>query len=115
MGTSARPDGDVYVLNGQKTFITNAPYADVFVIYAKLEENGARSIQPFLIERERPGLDVSKPFRKMGTHASPTGAVYLDHVRIPRENLLAGGVRDPAHVKGRLAEDPAGRPTPSPG
>src|SRR5207249_6306875 len=73
MGTTARPDGDAYVLNGQKTFITNAPYADVFVIYAKLEENGARSIQPFLIERERPGLDVSKPFRKMGTHASPTG------------------------------------------
>src|SRR5438034_4933834 len=105
MGTTARPDGDAYVLNGQKTFITNAPYADVFVIYAKLEENGARSIQPFLIERERPGLDVSKPFRKMGTHASPTGAVYLDHVRIPRENLLGGGVRERDHVKGRLAEE----------
>jgi len=111
MGTTARPDGDAYVLNGQKTFITNAPYADVFVIYAKLEENGARSIQPFLIERERPGLDVSKPFRKMGTHASPTGAVYLDHVRIPRENLLGGGVRERDHVKGRLAEERAGMPT----
>ena len=111
MRTTARVDGDAYVLNGQKTFITNAPYADVFVIYAKLEENGSRNIQPFLVERERPGLDVSKPFRKMGTHASPTGAVYLDQVRIPRENLLGGGVRERDHVKGRLADERAGMPT----
>jgi alkylation response protein AidB-like acyl-CoA dehydrogenase len=63
MRTTARPDGDTWVLNGQKTFITNAPCADVFVIYAKLEENGTRSIQPFLVERGTPGLDESKPFR----------------------------------------------------
>jgi len=111
MRTTARPDGDSYVLNGQKTFITNAPYADVFVIYAKLEGNGQRSIQPFLLERPTPGLDVSKPFRKMGMHSSPTGAVYLDHVRVPRENLLGGGVRERDHVRGRLAEERAGMPT----
>jgi hypothetical protein len=111
MGTTARPDGDAYVLNGQKTFITNAPYADVFIVYAKLEENGARSIQPFLVERRASGLDTSKPFRKMGTHASPTGAVYLDHVRVPRENLLGGGVKERDHVKGRLTEERAGIPT----
>jgi len=111
MHTTARADGDAWVLNGQKTFITNAPYADVFVVYAKLEENGSRSIQPFLVERGTPGLDTSKPFHKMGTHASPTGAVFLDHVRIPRENLLGGGVRDRDHVKGRLSEERAGMPT----
>jgi len=111
MRTTARADGDAWVLNGQKTFITNAPYADVFVIYAKLEENGSRSIQPFLVERGAPGLDTSKPFRKMGTHASPTGAVFLDQVRIPRENLLGGGVRERDHVKGRLSEERAGMPT----
>jgi alkylation response protein AidB-like acyl-CoA dehydrogenase len=111
MRTTARSDGDAWVLNGQKTFITNAPYAEVFVIYAKLEENGSRSIQPFLVERGTPGLETSKPFRKMGTHASPTGAVYLDTVRIPRENLLGGGVKERDHVKGRLADERAGMPT----
>ena len=111
MRTTARTDGDAYVLNGQKTFITNAPYADVFVIYAKLEENGSRAIQPFLVERGTSGLDTSKPFRKMGTHASPTGAVFLDQVRVPRENLLGGGVKERDHVKGRLAEERAGMPT----
>ena len=98
MRTTARLDGDSYVLNGQKTFITNAPFAEIFVIYAKLEENGSRAIQPFLVERGTPGLDTSKPFKKMGTHASPTGAVYLDQVRVPRANLLGGGVKDRDHV-----------------
>jgi alkylation response protein AidB-like acyl-CoA dehydrogenase len=111
MRTTARPDGDAWVLNGQKTFITNAPYADVFVIYARVEENGGRAIQPFIVERGTPGLDTSKPFRKMGIHASPTGAVYLDEVRVPRANLLGGGVKDRDHVKGRLAEERAGMPT----
>jgi alkylation response protein AidB-like acyl-CoA dehydrogenase len=111
MRTTARPDGDSWVLNGQKTFITNAPYADVFVIYARLEENGSRAIQPFIVERGTPGLDTSKPFRKMGIHASPTGAVYLDQVRVPRANLLGGGVKDRDHVRGRLAEERAGMPT----
>jgi len=111
MRTTARAAGDQWVLNGQKTFITNAPYAEVFVIYAKLEDNGSRSIQPFLIERGTPGLDTSKPFRKMGTHSSPTGAVFLDQVRIPKENLLGGGVTDRDHVKGRLSEERAGMPT----
>jgi alkylation response protein AidB-like acyl-CoA dehydrogenase len=111
MRTTARADGDAWVLNGQKTFITNAPYADVFLVYAKLEENGSRSIQPFLVERGAPGLDTSKPFRKMGTHASPTGAVFLDQVRVPRENLLGDGVRERDHVKSRLSDERAGMPT----
>jgi len=111
MHTTARPDGDCYVLKGQKTFITNAPYAEIFVIYAKVDDGGSKNIQPFLVERGTPGLDVSKPFRKMGTHASPTGAVYLEDVRVPRENLLGGGVRERDHVKGRLADERTGIPT----
>lgn len=112
MQTRARLDGDHYVLNGSKTFITNAPYADVFVVYAKLADGGdADRIQPFLVERGTPGLDTSKPFKKMGTHSSPTGAVYLDDVRIPRANLLGGGVRERDHVKGRLSDERAGMPT----
>ena len=111
MRTTAKAAGDHWILNGQKTFITNAPYADVFIVYAKLEENGGRAIQPFLVERGTPGLETSKPFRKMGTHSSPTGAVFLDQVRIPKENLLGGGVKDRDHVRGRLADERAGIPT----
>src|SRR5947199_8905454 len=99
MITTARPDGDGFVLKGQKTFITNAPYADVFVIYAKLVENGARNIQPFLVERGTPRLETSKPFRKVGTHSSPTGAGSLDAVRIARATLLGRGVKARDHAK----------------
>jgi alkylation response protein AidB-like acyl-CoA dehydrogenase len=112
MQTRARRDGDHYVLNGSKTFITNAPYADVFIVYAKLSENGTgKDIQPFLVDRNTPGLETSKPFKKMGTHSSPTGAVYLDEVRIPKTNLLGGGVRERDHVKSRLGDERAGMPT----
>jgi len=76
-----------------------------------VQDNGGKSIQPFLVERGAPGLDTSKPFRKMGTHSSPTGAVYLDEVRVPRENLLGGGVRERDHVKGRLTDERTGMPT----
>ncbi len=111
MQTRARRDGDHFVLNGSKTFITNAPYADVFIVYAKLEDGGDKNIQPFLVERGTPGLETSKPFKKMGTHSSPTGAVYLDDVRVPKENVLGGGVRDRDHVKSRLGDERAGMPT----
>jgi len=112
MQTRARRDGDHFVLNGSKTFITNAPHADVFIVYAKLGDNGGgKDIQPFLVERGTAGLETSKPFKKMGTHSSPTGAVYLDEVRIPKENLLGGGVRERDHVKRRLGDERAGMPT----
>jgi alkylation response protein AidB-like acyl-CoA dehydrogenase len=111
MHTTARADGDFYVLNGQKTFITNGPYADVFVVYAKIEDNGQKSIQPFLVERGAGGLETSKPFRKMGMHSAPTGAVYLEQVRVPKTNLLGGGVRERDHVRARLSDERAGMPT----
>ena len=109
MRTTARADGDHYVLNGQKTFITNAPYADVFVVYARLEDGASRSIQPFLLERGTAGLDVSKPFRKMGTHSSPTGAVYLDHRDLPQRPVAltrAPGVSLCFLFLGRAGVDP---------
>jgi hypothetical protein len=64
-----------------------------------------------LVERGTPGLETSKPFKKMGIHSSPTGAVYLEDVRIPKESLLGGGVRERDHVKGRLSDERAGMPT----
>jgi len=82
--TTARPDGGHYVLNGQKTFISNAPFADVMVIYAK----APAGISAFVVERGMEGLTTSEPFDKMGHRASPTGAIYMEDVRVPRSHLL---------------------------
>ncbi len=84
-----------YVLNGQKTFITNAPYADILVIYAKIDRGDGtpladRPIQPFVVERTDKGVATSKPMRKMGMHASPTGEVFLEDCFLPAERLLGG-------------------------
>jgi alkylation response protein AidB-like acyl-CoA dehydrogenase len=109
MRTTARRDGDHYVLSGSKTFITNAPFADVFLIYARVhggEHDGA--IQPFIVERADQGLTTGPPMQKMGMRGSPTGEVFLDDVRIPADRLLGGGVRQRDHVKSSLAAERGG-------
>jgi alkylation response protein AidB-like acyl-CoA dehydrogenase len=91
MRTTARRDGDGFVLDGSKTFITNAPYADTFVIYAKLEGAAEARLRPFhafVVEKGTPGLSVSKPMDKMGMHSSPTGEIFLADVRIGADQLL---------------------------
>jgi len=91
MRTIARRDGDGFVLDGGKTFITNAPYADTFVIYAKLEGAAEARLRPFhafVVEKGTPGLSVSKPMDKMGMHSSPTGEIFLADVRIGADQLL---------------------------
>ncbi|MBU2550390.1 MAG: acyl-CoA dehydrogenase family protein [Proteobacteria bacterium] len=93
MKTTARPDGDDYVISGSKTFITNAPHADVFLVYAKLDRGrppAERPVHGFIVERTMPGLSTGRPFVKMGMKDSPTGEVFLDEVRVPKENLLGG-------------------------
>ena len=102
MRTTARRDGDHFVLNGQKTFITNAPYADTFVIYAKLEGNEDSRYRPFhafIIERGTPGLSTGKPMDKMGMHSSPTGMLFLTDVRVGKDRLL-GGTEDRPYREG---------------
>ncbi|MDD5224546.1 MAG: acyl-CoA dehydrogenase family protein [bacterium] len=91
--TTAKPDGDYYILNGSKTFITNAPYADILVIWAHIDrEKGTKAdkrlIYPFVVEKGTPGLAVSKPMNKMGMKGSPTGEIFLDDVRIHKDQLL---------------------------
>jgi alkylation response protein AidB-like acyl-CoA dehydrogenase len=105
MRTRARKDGDGYVLDGSKTFITNAPYADYFLVYAKNDEG---LVQAFLVERGAPGLTTSKPFAKMGMKTSPTGAVYLAGVRVPADALLGGGIGDRDHVRKSLSSERVG-------
>jgi isovaleryl-CoA dehydrogenase len=87
--TRAVRDGDDYLLTGTKTWITNAPIADLFIVYAKTDpEAGPRGITAFVVERDTPGLSTSKPFDKMGCRGSPTGQVFFDGARVPAENVL---------------------------
>jgi alkylation response protein AidB-like acyl-CoA dehydrogenase len=91
MQASARRDGDEYVLNGNKTFITNGPYADTIVFYCKLDEGNPpreRKILTFVLDKGMPGLEQPKPFRKMGLHSSPTGELFLTDVRVGKDRLL---------------------------
>ncbi len=92
MKASARRDGDEYVLNGNKTFITNGPYADTIVFICKLDEPGVeprnRKVLHFVLDRGMPGLTQSGRMRKMGLHSSPTGELFLQDVRAGRDRLL---------------------------
>ncbi|MGW0183975.1 acyl-CoA dehydrogenase family protein, partial [Nocardia sp. NPDC003345] len=93
MKTSVRRDGEDYILNGQKTFITNGPFADTLVVYAKLDEGDGtpsrdRKVLTFVLDKGMEGLTQGKPFKKMGLHASPTGELFFDNVRLGRDRLL---------------------------
>ena len=93
MRATARRDGKGgYVLNGNKTFITNGPYADTIVFICKLDEPGVdpkdRKILNFVLDKGMPGLTQSKPMRKMGLHSSPTGELFLQDVRAEADRLL---------------------------
>jgi hypothetical protein len=113
MRTSAVEDGDSFVLNGSKTFITNGPVADIFVVYARLDRGSAgKEIQNFIVLREDPGLSTGNPFDKMGMKASPTSEIFFDDCRIPRDRLI-GGARERKsrdHVKEGLATERSGLP-----
>lgn len=86
--TTAKRDGESYILNGSKTFITNAPMADFFIIIANSGGEGFESGSTFVLEKGMPGLSVSKPFKKYGHRCSPTGQVFLDNVKVPAANRL---------------------------
>ena len=95
MKTTVRRSGDEdgsYLLNGQKTFITNGPYADVLIVYAKLDEGSTdrrnRPVLPFVLDSGMPGLIQGKPFKKMGMMSSPTGELFFDDVRLTPDRLL---------------------------
>jgi alkylation response protein AidB-like acyl-CoA dehydrogenase len=91
MKSTARRDGDEYVLNGSKTFITNGPYADTTVFICKLDEGNPpaeRKIVSFVLDKGMPGFEQSKPLRKMGMHSSPTGELFLSDVRVGKDRLI---------------------------
>lgn len=109
MRSYVRRDGQDYILNGQKTFITNGPDADVIVVFAKLDEGGRdgassaetkreRKVLTFVLDKGMPGLTQGKPFKKMGIMSSPTGELFFDNVRLTPDRLL--GEREPSADSG---------------
>jgi len=102
--TARRVDGG-YVLSGQKTFISNAPHADVVVVYAKMHDDARplreRPIHAFLLERGMKGLTLGRPMKKMGMWSSPTGEVFLDDVMVPAEQLLGEREQEPSREGAR--------------
>jgi glutaryl-CoA dehydrogenase len=97
MRTMAHKNGNSYVLNGAKMWITNAPICDVAVVWAKLEEDHPRAMRGFLVERGTPGFETPTISKKMSLRASHTGEIVLSNCRIPAENLLPNsqGLRSP--------------------
>jgi alkylation response protein AidB-like acyl-CoA dehydrogenase len=89
MRTEARLDGDAYVLNGGKRFITNAGVAGLYVVFAKTDpEAGHSGISAFVVEAETPGFEVGRIEPKMGIKGSTTGEIFFNDMRIPADNLL---------------------------
>ena len=87
--TTAVLDGDEYVLNGTKVFITNAGYADIYVVIAMTDKSkGNKGISAFIVEKGTPGFSVGKKERKMGIRGSATCDLIFENCRIPKENLL---------------------------
>ncbi|MGE5307761.1 MAG: acyl-CoA dehydrogenase family protein [Deltaproteobacteria bacterium] len=89
LSTTARREGDQYVLNGTKTFISNAPVADMFLIYATVDKTkGFMGVTAFIVDKDTPGLKVSKAIDKMGLKTSPLAEIVLEDCRVPAGNLL---------------------------
>lgn len=89
MATTAHRDGDVYVLNGRKLFITNGPVADVLLVYAKTDPTRRQhGISAFIVEKDFPGFRVAQKLDKMGWRGSPTGELVFDDCRVPAGNRV---------------------------
>jgi acyl-CoA dehydrogenase len=90
--TSAVRDGDFYILNGSKRYITNAPEASIFTVMARTDpaKRGAGAISAFIVEKESPGLSLGKIDRKMGQRGAHTCDVVFENCRVPAANIIGG-------------------------
>lgn len=88
--TQAVQDGDHYVLNGTKRFISNAPHANLFTLMARTGGSGGAGISAFIVPADAPGLSLGKPDKKMGQRGTKTCDVILDGVRVPAANIIGG-------------------------
>jgi butyryl-CoA dehydrogenase len=101
MESRAAPDGDDWVINGKKTWITSAPVADFFTVWAK---TGKKDLAPFLVPRDTEGLAVGRSIPKMGVKASVTSEVFLENCRVPGKYLLADPVEGRKHLEAILGK-----------
>lgn len=88
MTTTATLDGDVYLLNGSKNFITNGGIADIYIVFALTDPNDKRSATAFIVEKDFPGFSVGKKESKLGIRSSPTTTLIFDDCKVPAENML---------------------------
>ncbi|WNB92272.1 acyl-CoA dehydrogenase [Bacillus sp. NEB1478] len=89
MKTTAKKDGDEYIINGSKIFITNAGDAEIYVVFARTDiEAGTRGVSAFIVEKGTPGFSFGKKEKKLGIRSSPTLEIIFEDCRVPAENLL---------------------------
>jgi alkylation response protein AidB-like acyl-CoA dehydrogenase len=104
--TTARRDGDGWVLNGSKTFITNGINADLVIVVAKTDpDGGAKGISLLVVERDMPGFSRGRNLEKVGLKAQDTAELFFDDVRIPAENLLGTENRGFLHLMENLPQE----------
>lgn len=99
MRTTAIKEGEYYRINGQKTWVTNAPVSDMLIVFANIDKpaGGFMGITAFLVERNTPGVSIGKPIEKMGLTTSPMGEVFLDNVMV-HESMRLGKQRQGAKI-----------------
>ncbi len=91
MATFAEKDGDNYVINGSKNFITNGPFADLIVVFVMTKKNiGHKGVTAFIVPTKTPGFSASKPDEKLGIHAAQSCSVFFENCRIPESYRLGG-------------------------
>jgi len=97
MATRARKDGDSYILNGTKMWITSSPISHLALVWAKVDDGDQSSIRGFIVERDMEGFETPTIHGKMSLRASPTGEIVLNDVRVPAANMLPGvqGLKGP--------------------
>lgn len=88
IATRSKREGKSWVINGSKTFITNAPIADYFIVVTRTDGSGISGGTTFVLEKNTPGLSVGKPFKKLGMRCSPTAEVFFDHVTVGEDCVL---------------------------
>lgn len=104
--TSARRDGEGWVISGQKIFISNGQIADLFIIVAKTDAAaGAKGVSLFLVEPDRKGFARGRNLEKMGLHAQDTSELFLDEVRVPEENLLGEEAKGFGYLMRQLPQE----------
>ena len=104
--TTAVKDGDTYVLNGSKIFITNAVHADIFCVAAKTRKDaGHRGISMFIVERDTPGFRLAKKLQKLGNHSSDTGELVFEDMRLPRHNLIGEEGKGFYYIMGNFQDE----------